>query len=595
MHDRKTNTRTKAYLVQAVLLLLFSALFMLEPVSFNQLQGAGIEQELLGTTGAAWMRAGIWFLLGAIVLFVLTRFCKPLISPDDDPRRLISYGCLSFFFYYLILTRALQFPISGDDSYIGYRYVHNWVSGLSLNFNPGETVMGMTSHLHLMTLAALSALTHVDDISLLSQSFNVFLQICNYLLVFFVGLKISENRYWATCAAVVYALSTYQVSETVFGKESSLATLLLILSLYAFQLKKDGLRAWLASLLVLTRPEGGLWLGTNIALSWKQKGAKGLLVWILPLLLLLIFAGGLFYLYGSIMPQGFVGKAKMYAPRQPLTAFFILLRRFGYGSFCPEYSFQITNPLISSAYLYVALYGGVIAILAVLKFFDKPVLRYYGLNALAYLLLFSLTNPCMFEWYHCWFSLLPCFLVAELSTRLLAFIKSKPKKLEYALSIFICVYLAFVQFSQTITRPVFGVPAFCFYINDAYRRLLIYRQAAIFLDSLQEPWKVCAVPELGIFSYYYHGKVLDLGGLVSPKMVSYFPLPSEMRAPGSNYAIPPKAISDFRPDYVFTDAIFAKNSIMKDPFFLEHYEKLRFYSFPLWSEGIYLFQRIPGK
>ncbi|HMO20164.1 MAG TPA: hypothetical protein PKC98_04260, partial [Candidatus Melainabacteria bacterium] len=47
---------------------------------------------------------------------------------------------------WIALTRVLQFPICGDDSYIDFRYIRNWVNGISFDYNPGEKVIGFTSH-----------------------------------------------------------------------------------------------------------------------------------------------------------------------------------------------------------------------------------------------------------------------------------------------------------------------------------------------------------------------------------------------------------------------------------------------------------------
>ncbi|MBX9687826.1 MAG: hypothetical protein K2X27_14060 [Candidatus Obscuribacterales bacterium] len=585
------KTLSSAFLIQVFIIAVFAALFGLQDLSSIQLRQAGIEPELLSTVGGAFQRYAVWLFLAAMSILLLPLKDRSLFS--NPPRRsdLLVYSCLGFFLFVLVLTRALQFPLSGDDSYIGYRYSYNWANSLGLYFNPGEKLMGMTSHLHLFILSVFSRLLRIEDISLISQNFNLFLQICNYYLLFYLGRQLNENRYWALAAAAVYALSSYQISECFFGKESSLVTTLLLLSLFAFHFGRENLRAWLAALLILTRPEGGLWLLSNLLISFRKFGLRAWKSWILPLLFLALFAALLFYFFGGIVPHGFIGKSKMYAHRDAFTAFFILLRRFGYGSFCPEFTFPMLDPLFRAAHLYMALYGGFIAILASLKFLEHPTLRYYTWNAFAFFLLFSLSNPCMFDWYHCWFSLIPCFLVPELSLRLFTFIKSRPAKLELLLSCLICFYMGAVQISQLFTRPTPGLPAVTFYINDSFRRLLIYKEAALYLNSLEKKDKVCAVVELGIFAYYYKGKVLDLGALVSPEILPYFPVSPEFFMPGSNYAIPIKAINDLKPDYLLTDGSFGGAGIMKDSEFLKNYKLLKFYDFPLWSKGVYLYER----
>src|ERR1700734_697931 len=48
-------------------------------------------------------------------------------------------------FYWLLLTRCLQFPISLDDTYIDYTYARNWANFARFDYNPGEHVSGYTS------------------------------------------------------------------------------------------------------------------------------------------------------------------------------------------------------------------------------------------------------------------------------------------------------------------------------------------------------------------------------------------------------------------------------------------------------------------
>ena len=82
-----------------------------------------------------------------------------------------------------------------------------------------------------------------------------------------------------------------------------------------------------------------------------------------------------------------------------------------------------------------------------------------------------------------------------------------------------------------------------------------------------------ASSEIGILGYYYGGNILDLGGLVSPGVLKYFPAEASERNPSLNYVIPRKAISELRPAYLVVFTGYGIYGLLNDPFFLMHYRE----------------------
>ena len=92
-----------------------------------------------------------------IILCVLRRFVRyaPLLM-----------AALAF------LARLVPGPRTIDDAFITFRYARNLLGGLGFVFNAGERVLGTTTPLYTLLLAALAGLTRVDDFPWLALWLN---------------------------------------------------------------------------------------------------------------------------------------------------------------------------------------------------------------------------------------------------------------------------------------------------------------------------------------------------------------------------------------------------------------------------------------
>src|SRR3990170_6336850 len=62
-----------------------------------------------------------------------------------------------------LAARLIPGPRTIDDAYITFRYARNLLAGNGFVFNPGERVLGTTTPLYTLLLAALAGLTRATD------------------------------------------------------------------------------------------------------------------------------------------------------------------------------------------------------------------------------------------------------------------------------------------------------------------------------------------------------------------------------------------------------------------------------------------------
>jgi hypothetical protein len=75
-----------------------------------------------------------------------------------------------------------------------------------------------------------------------------------------------------------------------------------------------------------------------------------------------------------------------------------------------------------------------------------------------------------------------------------------------------------------------------------------YQAAAAFLSSRVTSDTIIALPEIGAFGYASKARILDTVGLVSPKALRFYPLPSGSYR--GNYAVSPELIESERPHFL---------------------------------------------
>ena len=171
-----------------------------------------------------------------------------------------------------------------DDAFISFRYAHHLASGEGLAFNPGERVEGYSSLSWVLLLAAGDALGL--DLPDLARWLGLFLG-AGTLFLLSAGAFEPRSRLLAAALLAAYLPAAYHF---INGLETSLmAFLVTALVLLPFGLSEGRWVRWahpaVASLLVLTRPEGLLCVLLWIAAVWiaDRRHASGRALTILGL------------------------------------------------------------------------------------------------------------------------------------------------------------------------------------------------------------------------------------------------------------------------------------------------------------------------
>jgi len=207
---------------------------------------------------------------------------------------------LAVWVIYVGLTTAASF----DDAFITYRYARNLSQGLGFVFNVGEQVLGTTTPLYTLVLAAL-ALTgwSIPSISIV---IGTLAWAACVGLVFVLGQEFGSDLGGLAAAAVV---AFDPLLRTTLGMETTLYLGLILSSFLAYRREHRDLAAGLAALTFLTRWDGILVLGClglaemirTRRIPWRFAG-----VWLSLAGPWLIFSQ---IYFGSIFPNTFFAKA----------------------------------------------------------------------------------------------------------------------------------------------------------------------------------------------------------------------------------------------------------------------------------------------
>lgn len=590
-----SSTLVPAILAQVLIASFFFLVVLLQDSTLSQLSSLDIDSTVIKGVPGAFSRY-IYWLIAALIISLSFTVVDSRKSELPKNRAILLYSLSAFFLFYLVLTRTLQFTWNQDDAYIDFRYVMNWLDGISLDYNDGERVMGFTSHLHLVVLSMGYWLLKGLGLPVISQTINTGFQIASFYLIHYL-LKIStKNHYSGFIASSLFALSTYNIQESYGGKETAIVVALMLFSLIGIELKKLHIVSWSSALILLTRPEGGLWMLISLFWSYKNFQWQAIKAWLGPGILLTGVAGWLYSNFGTIVPHGLIGKSTMFYSPPFMGDLVLVLRRIADGCFVPELLFPI-DPILSYAGDFCRLYAGVLVLLAILKLLNVGSLRFYSIAVLSYWILFSIKNPYLFPWYYAWFGLVAPILLTIIFLKLFEIQNENSKSKNAIFAIVLITYLAAVQIVQQPNRNLSkGLTAITFFWSSAHKRLVIYKKAAEEANLLSSDKKdYLAAPEIGVLGAYYKGPILDLGGLVSDNVLKFGPPKDEIRQGYSLFSIIPETLQELKPRFLVTDGAFCKKGIWKDNWFEDNYEVRKFYPHRLWSDGIYLYELNPAK
>jgi hypothetical protein len=480
--------------------------------------------------------------------------------------------------------RLLPGPRTIDDAFITFRYARNIVNGLGFVYNEGQRVQGTTTPLYTLLIAALSIAFSTQNHPWLSLLLNAICDSISAALLYKLGEKLSDNPSVGLFTSLLFAFSPMSVTFAIGGMETSIYILLILSTFYLYCIGKTRLSVASCALAVLTRPDAllvALPLFGHMAISLRRVPWREALLFVILLAPWVIFAT---LYFGSPLANSIVAKSAAYR-LHPMSAFVRLIQHYSvpffehrlFGRFWPAFGFP----------LYLALYAIGSLNLTRRNGRSIPLVLY----PLFYFIAFSCAKVLIFRWYLAP-PLPPYFLgIVQGLWAVTRDIKEafKRPKLE-AIFCFLALALLAFELNAWEISPDDGPrrPA----PEMAWIKLEeLYKEVALELRGEVGASTLIASGDIGVIGYYTDARILDTVGLVSPEVLSYYPLDPSLYV--INYAISPDLVEDYSPDYLVTMEVYVRNGLLKSPSFLRNYRLIKSLETDIYgSRGILVFKRV---
>ncbi|MGA9190439.1 MAG: hypothetical protein WBZ24_01780 [Anaerolineales bacterium] len=489
-----------------------------------------------------------------------------------------------------LVARLIPGPRTIDDAYITFRYAQNLISGAGFVYNAGERVLGTTTPLYtlLMSLLSIPVGGASAPFPYLALVANAVLGAASCWLLIRLGSHLGYPIA-GSITAVVWALAPMSVTFAIGGMETSLFVLLILATFYFYYSQRPTAGALMAALCLLTRPDGILFIGP-LALerarqAWLTKHERTIpafgwsegMAFLLPLAAWTAFAG---LYFGNPLPNSIAAKISAY--HLPPNAALIRLLQHYATPFLGQLTFGNTWIPIGLV-LFPFLFG--LGALTVLR--RRSDLWPIFAAPWIYLIVFSAFNPLIFRWYLA--PPLPFYFlgIALGMERLGTDLRTRLVPLGMGLAAAILTLHGWVLHpSHGLDRPA---------PDMAYTKLeLLYIEVADDLKQRLEPGQTVAAGDIGALGYYTGAHMLDTLGLVSPDASAYYPLDAAYYV--INYAIPPKLISDLKPDYVVLLEVYGRKGLLQDEAFVRAYRLIETLPTDIYgSRDMFVFARAIDK
>lgn len=437
-------------------------------------------------------------------------------------------------FIVAVLVRLLFHHLTGfiyDDAFITFRYAQNIATGNGFVYNVGERVLGTTTPLFTLILAALAYLgipivKGALLVSFLSSGVTA-------VILYRFAQSLGFARFSFIPATLYIFFPRLLVTDTG-GMETPLFALLVTAAFY-FQHKRLTFHAVTAAALAsVTRPEGFLLLGILVvyngvkdpkrAVSYVSVAAFITLPW-------LVFA---YCYFGSPIPNSVVAKLALYG-------------RLGTESFWENLVFLMGwhHPLGVPLFAFVLAGGWWLK--------EK---QNFGLTEIVWMTgmvgSLAVSSTYLFLWYVT--PIYPIYLLFVGAA--FPFIGSRSEWLQRRAAAVARLVIA----GMVLILAVANYPAV--QSHRSYQKTVesVHRKIGQYLQTHAQEADIVAAEDIGYMGYYCGLKIIDRDGVVSPEVVPY--------NRSGNYL---GLIIDYRPDWVVAGTDSRISTFLDSNLFLDHY------------------------
>jgi len=525
----------------------------------------------------------------------------------------------------LVLMQGSQ---PSDDAHITFRHVRNLLEHGRPAWNlSGVPVLGSTSPLYMMILAAWCFLFRTVDVPLAALHVNV---AAHFATVIFGHMVMRDlvGRSWAALGfAAVIGVNALNVHIATQGFEGTSFTLIVLVCLFASRRGFDFAAVVLASLAPLVRPEGVI----LTPIVWGVIGARRQFAWGK----LVAFVGvpiawltlSISY-YGSPIPHSITAKRMFPAIYSPFDGAMVdpLDRLKHIPGSASHLLRDSVGPLVlygdatdrgrtwlESARAGVILAGLPLAVFVLLR---RCAARGMYLALAPMQLLMTAWIGHWQAWYFPSLVTLTLLILwggwasglHRLSMTVFVQRLSPSVRWLATTAAYIVIFAAFISVNDYRVQAgarefahqgaVFPVHPWGMLAGLAeQQRALQYRLAAEFLNGRTEPTARAMISEVGVFGYHFHGEVIDTVGLCSPEALAFYPLPrAEVYDADGHLLLPSNNITPWcmvdglQPDFVVNSRYYLFTLLRPGSDFLEKYEEIQRFGI-VWGEPLVIYQR----
>ena len=494
---------------------------------------------------------------------------------EERAGRALGHGLLASAALVAVYVHATCAVLPYDDAFITYRYVESLVQGRGLVYNVGEHVFGSTSPLHVFFVAACKALLGSVPTPVLAVRLNLIAYVLAAWGSYLALRRFTSSHVWAAAGTAALFADPWLLAWSTGGMETFLFAGCALFAILAFLDRRPIAAGVWTALAILTRPEGVLLFAGGAIAFHRSAGALARFAGataacVAPWAIFAVLS------FGSVVPLSVVAKNK---PLYPLPAGYALqmiamfLEKWVAGvEFRPPHALRTTVTLAPFVLAPIVAAGA-----ATLRVRGAWTL---GAAFVALVVLYAIGNPLIQEWYVPPLAVLgsaAVWVVVPVGVRAAARTARRSAVARFVLGAIVAATLG-----ATAARwATSGGPTVIVQEDPARRRIEAYEAAARLLNAISTPASTLAGPEIGSLGFWFHGRVLDACGLVSPEAHPFLPVPPEERESFASGAISTAFVEATRPDYVVSMTNFARYSVARSEWFREHYDPIERVALPL--------------